>query len=623
MNEDRDIRKSRILIAGVVIAALILVVKLFYLQIVDEEYKISAENNAYKYAMLYPVRGAIFDRNKELLVGNKNSYDLLVTPMEVSEFDTLSLCRIFDLDKDEVVAKFAQYRKDRRKIGFQSLTFLKHISAEQYGVYAEQAYRFPGFSIVSKTSREYMLNAGANLWGYVTEVSPEFLKEHPEYKMGDYVGATGLEKAYEEHLRGEKGYNIYLRDVHNKVRSSFANGAYDKKAVAGENLVTTIDAHLQQYGETLMQNKVGSAIAIEPSTGEILAIVSSPGIDIDKLANIGKYYREIANDPYKPMFNRAVMSAYPPGSVFKLVNGLIALQDGVIVPETRFPCSMGYHYAAGKKLGCHAHPSPLDFRSAIMMSCNAYFCYAFKAILENKKFGRNIYNSFNHWRTMVESFGFGHRLGSDIPAELGGNLPKTSNYDKIHGRNQWNATSIISLSIGQGEIGTTPLHLANLAAIMANRGYFYTPHLIKYAQALNDIITIDEGRFAQRHYTLVDTTWFPVAVDGMYRAVNSPPGAGGTARRAAVEGLDICGKTGTAQNPHGKDNSVFICFAPKDNPRIAVAVYLENAGFGGTWAAPLASLMVEKYLKGEVERKDLERDILEANLIVNVPVKRK
>lgn len=623
MNEDKDIRKSRILIAGVVIAALILVIKLFNLQIVDKEYKISAENNAYKYAMLYPVRGAIFDRNKELLVGNKNSYDLLVTPMEVSEFDTVSLCRIFDLDKDEVVEKFAQYKKDRRKIGFQSLTFLKHISAEQYGVYAEQAYRFPGFSIVSKTSREYMLNAGANLWGYVTEVSPEFLKEHPEYKMGDYVGATGLEKAYEEHLRGEKGYNIYLRDVHNKVRSSFANGAYDKKAVAGENLITTIDAHLQQYGETLMQNKVGSAIAIEPSTGEILAIVSSPGIDIDKLANIGKYYREIVNDPYKPMFNRAVMSAYPPGSVFKLVNGLIALQDGVIVPETRFPCSMGYHYAAGKKLGCHAHPSPLDFRSAIMMSCNAYFCYAFKAILENRQYGRNISNSFNHWRAMVESFGFGHKLGSDIPAELGGNLPKTSTYDKIHGKSRWNATSIISLSIGQGEIGTTPLHLANLAAIMANRGYFYTPHLIKYAQALNDSITIDERRFAQRHYTLVDTTWFPVAVEGMYRAVNSPPGAGGTARRAAVEGLDICGKTGTAQNPHGKDNSVFICFAPKDNPRIAVAVYLENAGFGGTWAAPLASLMVEKYLKGEVERKDLERDILEANLIVNVPVKRR
>lgn len=623
MNEDKDIRRSRILIIGVVIAALILVIKLFNLQIVDEEYKISAENNAYKYAMLYPVRGAIFDRNKELLVGNKNSYDLLVTPMEVSEFDTLSLCRIFDLDKDEVVEKFAQYKKDRKKIGFLSLTFLKHISAEQYGVYAEQAYCFPGFSIVSKTSREYMLNAGANLWGYVTEVSPEFLKEHPEYKMGDYVGATGLEKAYEEHLRGEKGYNIYLRDVHNKVRSSFANGAYDKQAVAGENLITTIDAHLQQYGETLMQNKVGSAIAIEPSTGEILAIVSSPGIDIDKLANIGKYYKEIVNDPYKPMFNRAVMSAYPPGSVFKLVNGLIALQDGVIVPETRFPCSMGYHYAAGKKLGCHAHPSPLDFRSAIMMSCNAYFCYAFKAILENKQYGRNISDSFNHWRTMVESFGFGHKLGSDIPAELGGNLPKTSTYDKIHGKNRWNATSIISLSIGQGEIGATPLHLANLAAIMANRGYFYTPHLIKYAQALNDSITIDERRFAQRHYTLVDTTWFPVAVDGMYRAVNSLPGAGGTARRAAVDGLDICGKTGTAQNPHGKDNSVFICFAPKDNPRIAVAVYLENAGFGGTWAAPLASLMVEKYLKGEVERKDLERDILEANLIVNVPVKRR
>ncbi len=621
MNEDVDIRKSRILIVGVVIAALVLVIKLFNLQIVDEEYKISAENNAYKYAMLYPARGAIFDRNNELLVGNRNSYDLLVTPLEVSEFDTAALCSIFDLNKQDVIEQFAQFKKDRKKIGFQSLTFLKHMSSEQYGVYAEQAYRFPGFSIVSKTTREYVLNAGANLWGYVTEASPEFLKEHPEYKIGDYVGATGLEKAYEEHLRGEKGYNIYLRDVHNRIRSPFANGAYDKKAVAGENLITTIDGHLQLYGESLMQNKVGSAIAIEPSTGEILAIVSSPGIDIDKLAKIGKYYNEIVNNPYKPMFNRSVMSAYPPGSVFKLVNGLIALQDGVIVPETKFPCSMGYYYAPNKRVGCHYHPSPLDFRSAIMMSCNAYFCYTFKAILENKKYGRNIYNSFNHWRTMVESFGFGHKLGSDIPAELGGNLPKTSTYDKIHGKNRWNAISIISLSIGQGEIGTTPLHLANLAAIMANRGYYYTPHLIKYAKALNDSITIDEKRFSQRHYTLVDTSWFSVAVDGMYKAVNSPQGAGATARRACVEGLDICGKTGTAQNPHGKDNSVFICFAPKDNPKIAVAVYLENAGFGGTWAAPLASLMIEKYLNGEIERKDMEKEILEANLMINVPVK--
>lgn len=607
--------KKDTLIIGLIAVGVILILQLFNLQILNEEYKITADNNAFKYETRYPVRGLILDRNNNILVGNKTTYDIMITPAEVKAFDTLGFCRIFSLNPDDVKTRLREYRRNRRKIGYQTLTFLKLVSSEEYSVFAEKSYAFPGFSGLSRTARNYPFNAGANLFGYITEADTAYLRKNPSYRRGDYVGATGLEQSYEEILKGQKGFNIFLRDVHNKVQSSFAEGKYDKAAVPGKDIVSTIDGYLQQYGEELMKNKVGSLVAIEPSTGEILTLVSSPGIDIDKLANISKYYQEIVSDPYKPMFNRAVMSAYPPGSVFKMVNGLIGLQDGVITPASKFSCHMGYIYG-NRKLGCHAHPSPLDFTHSIMMSCNAYYCNVFKAILENRKYP-DIYESFNHWREMVMSFGFGQKLGTDFLSELGGTLPTTATYDKIHGKNRWRAHSIISLSIGQGEIGTTPLHLANLAATLANRGYYYIPHLVKDSPD-----TTIAPRFKERHYTLVDTTHFNEVIDGMYMAVNSPPGSGGTAWRAYVPGLEICGKTGTAQNPHGKDNAVFICFAPKDNPKIAVAVYIENAGAGGTWAAPLASLLVEKYLTGEISRPDLEQRMKEVNLMENVPVKR-
>ena len=608
--------RKNVLIFGVLVVGLILVMQLFNLQILNDEYKITAENNAFKYLVRYPVRGLILDRNNNILVGNKNTYDIMVTPIEVKEFDTLDFCSIFGLDTLEVRAKFKEYRKYRRRIGYQSLTFLKQVSSIQYSIFIEKAYKFKGFSAVSRNSRNYPFAAGANLFGYVTEVDQKFLNNNPEYRSGDYVGASGLEKSYEHLLKGEKGYSILLRDVHNRIQSSFEDGAYDKAAVPGQDIVSTIDGYLQQYGEQLMQRKVGSVVAIEPSTGEILALISSPGINIGQLASISKHYKEISTDPYKPMFNRAVMSAYPPGSVFKLVNGLIGLQEGVITPNTRYNCSMGYHYG-NRKLGCHAHPSPTDLTQSIMMSCNAYYCYTLKAILENKKYD-NIGEAFNNWRDMVMSFGFGRKLGSDFPAELGGTLPTTTTYDKIYGKNRWKANSIISLSIGQGEIGATPLHLANLAATLANRGYYYIPHLVKDSPGH----TIDQ-RFKERNYTMVDTTHFHKVIEGMYLAVNAAPGAGGTARLAHVEGLEICGKTGTAQNPHGKDNAVFICFAPRENPKIAIAAYIENAGFGGSWAAPIASLMVEKYLTGEISRKDLEKRMMETNLMQYVPVKKR
>ena len=601
--------KSQILIIGVVIVCLVLVTRLFFLQIIDEEYKISAENNAYKYITIYPVRGLILDRNGNILVSNKNSYDIMVTPVDLQPFDTAALCRIFSIKKEFVRGKIAEYKKNRRKIGYQSVVFLKQVSEREYGVFLEQSYKFPGFSGVSKSMRDYPYNAGANLFGYTTEVSEEFLEKNPSYRMGDYVGASGLELSYESVLKGEKGYTIMQRDVHNRILSPLAGGAYDKDAVPGKDIVTTIDGELQQYGEFLMQNKIGSIVAIEPESGEILSLISSPGIDISKIANISKYYNEIINDPLKPMFNRAVMSAYPPGSVFKIVNGLIGLQEGVITQESRFPCRGGYYYTPTRILKCHAHRSPLDFPHAIMMSCNAYFCYVLKDILENPEYG-SMDESFTTWRSYVESMGFGKRLGSDFPAELGGTLPTADTYNKIYGRGSWKSSTVISLSIGQGEIGTTPLHLANLAATIANRGYYITPHLVK---SIPDS-TISE-RYTRRNYTAIDSKYFDPVVEGMYMAVNSRPGEGGTATRAKVEGLDICGKTGTAQNPHGKDNAVFICFAPKENPRIAVAVYIENAGFGGTWAAPVASLIVEKYLTGGITRPELEKYMAETNLI--------
>ena len=609
--------KKNILIAGVLAFGLILILQLFNLQILKEEYKITAENNAFKYLVRYPVRGLILDRNNNILVGNKNTYDIQITPIEVKQFDTAALCRIFSLDIEFVREKMAEYRKNRRKIGYQTITFLKQVSSQEYSVFAEQAYKFPGFSGLPRTSRNYPFSAGANLFGYLTEVDNDFLKRNPDYKRGDYVGASGLELAYEDVLKGEKGYSILLRDVHNRIQSSFQDGAYDIDAVPGEDIVTTIDGNLQQYGEQLMQNKVGSLVAIEPSTGEILTIVSSPGIDIDKLANISKYYQEISTDPYKPMFNRAVMSAYPPGSVFKLVNALVALEEGIITEDTRCSCNMGYHYAAGKKVGCHAHPSPVNLTQSIMMSCNAYYCDIFRDILDNKKYP-SVSDAFNRWRDIVTSFGFGTKLGSDFPAELGGNVPTTGTYDRIHGKGRWKSLSVISLSIGQGEMGTTPLHLANLAATIANRGYYYTPHMVR-----NTPDSAARERFTERRYTLVDTTHFHKIIEGMYLAVNGKPGEGGTARRAHVEGIDICGKTGTAQNPHGQDNAVFICFAPRENPKIAVAAYIENAGFGGTWAAPIASLLVEKYINGEISRKDLEKEVKGWNLLRNVPVKKR
>ena len=598
-------RKNKLLI-GLGAVAVILLARLFYIQLINKEFKRDASNNSMVYSTIYPPRGVIYDRNGEILVGNSVCYDILVTPRDVEQFDTLALAEALDTTVDFVRGKMKYYRTYRSRIGYQTQTFLKQVPPETYLRFAEQEYLFPGFRAQVRSIREYPFNAGGNLLGYISEVDADYIRKHPEYKSGDYVGRTGLEAAMEDTLRGEKGYHIFLRDSRNRLQSAYEDGAEDKDAVPGRDIVSTIDAHLQQYGQRLMEGKVGSVVAIEPSTGEILAMVSSPGIDVDVLSDIGRHYDEIARNPRKPMFNRTVMASYPPGSVFKLINGLIGLQEGVLQPSYAYPCNKGYNYGGNHKLGCHAHASPLQFKDAIATSCNGYFCYVLRNILENKEYGSTA-EALDKWREYVLSFGFGQKLGSDFPSELGGNIPTSAYYNRMYGKGAWKFQTVVSLSIGQGEIGATPLQIANLAAIMANRGYYYIPHIVKDSEG----VSIDP-RFRERHYTLVDTTHFQTAVDGMYMAVNGGGSAGMTARNAAIPGLEVCGKTGTAQNPHGKDNSVFICFAPKDNPKIAVAAYVENAGFGATWALPVASLMLEMYLNGEIcpQRKYLEDRLL-------------
>ena len=610
-------RENKLLI-GLCTVAAILIIRLFSIQILDDKYKLDAENNSMVYSTIYPTRGIINDRYGNILVGNKVAYDLLVTPREVKSFDTTTFCKVLDVDIEFVREKMAEYRKNRRRIGYQSVVMIKQLPPETYMRFAEVAYKFPGFKGQARSIREYPFNAGGNLLGYVSEVNAKYIEKHPgEYRSGDYAGQTGIEAAREKELRGEKGYNIYLRNSKNKIESRYRDGELDKEAVPGDDITTTIDAELQHYGQMLMANKVGSLVAIEPATGEILTMVSSPGIDVDQLADIGQHYKEISTDPYKPMFNRAVQAPYPPGSVFKLVNGLIGLQEGVLTPGTMYPCSMGYHFGRNT-LGCHAHRSPIDLEESIMMSCNAYYCYVLRNLLENKKYD-SIDEAMDKWNQYVKSFGFGQKLGSDFPSELGGFIPDSKYYNRVYRKGGWKATTVISLSIGQGEIGCTPLHLANLCATIANRGFYYIPHIIKDSEN----VTIDQ-KYKERQYTMVDTTHFPKVVGGMYRAVNSGFGSGGTASIAAVKGLDICGKTGTAQNPHGHDHSVFICFAPKDNPKIAVAAYVENGGFGATWAAPIASLLTEMYLTREIsdERKYLEERILNGNLLDRVKVKK-
>lgn len=613
MEEKLENNRHIKLVIGLLAFVALLLGKIFYIQNVDDSYKEGAVRNAMVYEPINPTRGIIYDRNGEILVGNKVAYDILVTPREVEAFDTLALARALGVEPEWIAQKMADYARNRSSIGFQSVVMMRHVPSETYIRFEEIKYKFPGFKGQVSSIRDYPINSGGNLLGYVSEVDQRYIDRHPgEYKAGDFAGRTGIESAREVELRGEKGYHVFLRNARNRIEGAYNNGAADKEAIPGKDIVTTIDARLQQYGQELMKGKVGAVVAIEPATGEILALVSSPSIDVDVLSDFGNHYKELSEDPFRPLMDRAVQSAYPPGSVFKLVNGLIGLQEGVLKPSYTYPCHQGYYYTKTRKLGCHNHRSPLNLEEAVMASCNGYFCYVLKNILENKKY-ETIQEAFDQWNAYVHSFGFGEKLGSDFPSELGGTIPTSAYYDKIYGKRGWRFQTIVSLSIGQGEIGVTPLHIANLCATVANRGYYYIPHIIKDSEG----VEIDP-KYKEKHYTMVDPEHFEKVIPGMWRAVNGGPNSGATAWRVAVPGLDLCGKTGTAQNPRGADNSVFICFAPKDDPKIAIAAYVEAGGFGANVAGPIASLMVEQYLTGTVTRKEMEKEMKQKNLMNKV-----
>ncbi len=597
------VNRKYIIISLIIFIFIVFVARLFYMQIIDDSYKYSAQNNSQRRITKYPARGVIFDRNGKILVYNEPAFDLMVIPIQTKAFDTTDLCKILEIEPNilRLILKRARlYSKYKPSV------VIPQLSLETTAILKEKIYKFSGFFLQSRTLRKYPKPIAAHLLGYVGEVDEAYIKQNPYYKMGDYVGISGIEKSYEEYLRGKKGVSIYLVDVHNKIVGNFAEGKYDTAAIPGYNITTTIDLELQEYGEMLMKNKKGSIVAIDPQNGEILALISSPTYDPSLLVGRKrtKNYQMLLKDTLKPLFNRALMAKYPPGSTFKMVNGLIGLQEGVINVHSAFSCSRGFSMG-NIHVGCHPHPSPLELISSIQHSCNAYYCNVFFKILNNKKY-KNTEEAFLKWREYVTSFGFGQNLGTDLSYELKGNVPTNTYYNKYFGKNRWKPLTIISLSIGQGELGITPLQLANYACILANRGYYYVPHVVK---EIHDV-QHDNNKFLQKHRTLIDPKNFEPIVEGMEMVVK-----GGTARIAQIDSIVVCGKTGTAQNPHGKDHSIFIAFAPKDNPKIAIAVVVENAGFGATYAAPIASLMIEKYLKRKIKRVNLEKYIFESDLI--------
>ncbi len=602
----KDIYSSRkyIIISLITVASLLLIVKLFVIQIVEDTYRMSADNNVLRYVTQYPARGLIYDRNGKLIVFNQAAYDLMVIPAQTGAMDTSLFCSELGISRDALKERmYAAVIYSRRAPS----VFLKQISAETYAKFQEKMFMYPGFYVQPRTLRKYSKPVAAHLLGYVSEVDEALIKQNPYYKPGDYIGKLGIEEAYEKELRGTRGVKIYMVDVYSRIKGSYAEGSMDTLAVQGTDITSTIDLDLQEYGEKLMQNKTGSIVAIEPGTGEILALISSPNFDPGLLVGRirSENYTRLQTDTLLPLFNRAFMASYPPGSTFKPLNGLIGLQEKVIYSSTKFSCDHGYLF-----LACHSHSSPLDLEGAIMNSCNSYFCQTYRRILENPAYA-SVSEAYEKWKSYLNEFGFGRKLGSEFVNELPGLVPSSSYFDRYYGKGSWKALTVISMAIGQGEIGTTPMQMANMTTAIANRGYYYTPHIVKSAGENRRIDTA----FTTRHNISIDSINFEKIILGMEAAVNG--GAGATARIAALQDIIVCGKTGTAQNPHGEDHSVFIAFAPKENPKIAIAVYVENAGFGATYAAPVASLMIEKYLKGDISSasKWQEQRILELDLI--------
>jgi penicillin-binding protein 2 len=552
----------------------------------------------------------MYDRKGELVVFNQPAYDVMLIPRDVADFDTLDFCNTLNITKEQLDQRFEDMKDKRKNPGYSSYTpqvLMTHLSAQDYGRLQEKLYRFPGFFIQKRILRQYNHFAAANVLGNIREVNATDIERDPYYSPGDYTGDLGVERSYEEYLRGVKGVEVLIRDARGRIQGRYENGAHDISPISGRDLKLSLDIRLQEYAESLMVGKRGAVVAIEPETGEILCMVSSPTYDPTRLVgrDRGKNYRELVNDPAKPLFDRALMGAYPPGSTFKPTQGLIFLHEGIINPSTPFPCYHGY-INGRLKVGCHGHGSPLALQPALQTSCNAYFCWGFKSMIDKRsKYGTSA-NAFEIWKKHLVSMGYGYRLGVDLPGESRGFLPNDRFYNKFYGEGHWSANTIISVSIGQGEILATPLQIANLCATIANRGWFITPHVVKEIQD-----TVMPADLIAKRYPTINARYYPVIAEGMRMAV-----LGGTCRRAALPDIEVAGKTGTAQNPHGKDHSAFMGFAPYNKPKIAVAVYVENAGFGAAFGVPIGSLVMEKYLTGTISpaRKGMEEQMLTTKL---------
>ena len=600
--KDYSLDYRRFVIGGVALLIVVIyTIRLFMLQITSDDYKKSADSNAFLKKIEYPSRGGIYDRNGKLLVYNQPAYDIMVVMNEAKDhLDTLDLCGALNITREDFDHRMETIKDRSKNPGYSRFTqqlFMSQLSEADFSVFQEKMFRFPGFYIQRRSIRQYRYPFAAHVLGDVAEVSPSDIEEDEYYQPGDYIGKLGVERSYEKQLRGEKGMQILLRDAHGRVQGRYQNGRFDRRAVAGKNLTLGLDADLQALGERLMEGKIGSIVAIEPKTGEVLCMVSSPSYDPRMMVGRqrSKSHRLLSQNVWKPLLNRSIMGQYPPGSTFKTTQGLTFMTEGIIHPtHTAYPCGHGFNYK-GLHVGCHGHASPLPLVPALSTSCNGYFCWGLYYMIGAKNKYGSVQNAMNTWRDYMVSMGFGYKLGIDLPGEKRGLIPNAEFYDKAY-KGSWNGLTIISIAIGQGEVNATPLQIANLGATIANRGWYIVPHVVKKIED-EELDTL----YTNRHRTLASREAYDYVVQGMRSAA-----LGGTCHELAKYDFMACGKTGTAQN-RGHDHSVFMGFAPMDNPKIAVAVYVENGGWGATYGVPIGGLIMEQYIKGELSEASEKR----------------
>jgi penicillin-binding protein 2 len=593
----------------IIVATALLILRLFYLQVINDSFKLKSENNAIKIKYDYPERGYIYDRNGTLLVANQPSYDIMVVPRDIKNLDTIQFCQLLDITKEQFLKTIAKAKVYSPRL---PSVFLPQLNKLEFAAFQEKIRKFEGFYIQKRSLRDYQVHFGANVFGFITQVNENLIKKNPYYNSGDLIGRQGVEESYENTLRGIKGVKYTLKDKYNREIGSYKEGKFDTIAVQGKDINLTIDAELQKYGEELMINKRGGIVAIEPSTGEILALVTAPSYDPSILVGRqrSKNYTKLYRDSIaKPLYDRGLLAEYPPGSPFKILTGLVALQEGVINEQTTVVCNHGFSYARGRFMRCHCHGGALQLHRGIYESCNAYFGTAYMKTIN--KYVRPA-DGVDIWSNHIQSFGLGKFMGYDLPTGRKGKAPTSKTYKRIYPNGGWRSTAIVSNAIGQGEVLMTPIQLANMMAAVANHGFYYTPHIIKKIKG-----EVIDKKYRTKHVTTINRKYFQPVIDGLFDVYNL-----GTAYALKVDGIEICGKTGTAENfakINGKrtklqDHSIFVAFAPRNNPKIAIAVLVENGYWGARWAGPITSLMIEKYLRKKITRKDLEKRMLEGSL---------